>query len=380
MREKESAGGETGESCCCCPADEQAQAAADCCGPPAIARGGEIDENVPGFLGWLPGGEERIPRISSKLTLADRFGTCRVRLGFGRMSYLVPPGLYAIGSPCPDDPVMVTANYKMSYDAVRGALAGRNAWLLVLETFGVNVWCAAGKGSFGTSELAHRIEQTGLARIVSHRRLILPILGAPGIAAHEVQKRTDFNLSYAAVRADDLPSYLDNGMVTTSRMRELTFTLPERLVLIPVEVMLARKSLAAAGVLLFGLATLLSGPGAGVRVLAAFLGAAATGLIAVPLLLPWIPGKSFSLKGALAGVCWVTFLFLLTDLGDTDPWHSVSAFLALPAVSAYYALSFTGCTTFTSRSGVNKEMRIALPLMAAAILLGGVAAITGYFA
>ena len=95
------------------------------------------------------------------------------------MNYLVPPGLYAIGSPTPADPVLVTANYKMSYDIVRSVLAGRNVWLLVLETYGINVWCAAGEGTFGTEELVRRITVSGLARAVTQRRLVLPILGAP---------------------------------------------------------------------------------------------------------------------------------------------------------------------------------------------------------
>jgi len=376
--ETETTGNSEVKGQCCCPAPEPVSEQASCCGPPALIRGGKIDDKVPGFLAWLPSQEGAIPRVSTQLTLADRLGTCRVRMGFGRMNYLVPPGLYAIGIPSPDDPVMVTANYKMSYDAVRSSLTGRNAWLLVLETFGVNVWCAAGKGSFGTAELVQRIEQTGLSRMVAHRRLILPILGAPGIAAHEVRDRTGFAVCYGTIRAEELPEFLDNGMVTTPRMRKLTFTMRERVVLIPVEVVLAWKSLAVAAALLFAMTTLRSGPEAGLYVFAAFLGAALTGLVAVPLLLPWLPGRSFSFKGALAGICWVAIFFLLFDARSTGIWTVVSAALALPAVSAYYALAFTGCSTFTSRSGVRKEMRVALPLMAAAVLLGGAAALAGW--
>jgi acetyl-CoA decarbonylase/synthase complex subunit gamma len=293
------------------------------------------------------------------------------------MDYLVPAGLYAIGMPTPHDPVLVTANYKMSYDIVRRSMAGRNVWLLVLETFGVNVWCAAGKGTFGTRELVARIEKTALAKVVSHRRLILPILGAPGIAAHEVQNRTGFSVSYATIRADELTDYLDNGMVATPGMRELSFTFRERLVLVPVEVMLAWRSLAVAGVLLFVAAYLAAGPAAGIRTLVAFLGAALAGLVATPLLLPCLPGRSFSLKGAAAGIAWVALFFTLAGFHGSSSLPAVSAFLALPAVSSYYALSFTGCTPFTSRSGVKREMWIALPLMGVALLLGGVLALAG---
>ena len=363
-------------SCCCVP-EEPLSDKPSCCGPSYTVGAGDIDETVPGFLGWLSTSAGRVPQIASELTLRDRFGAWKARWGIGRMDYMVPAGLYAIGTPAANDPVLVTANYKMSYDIVRRAMTGRSVWLLVLETFGVNVWCAAGKGTFGTAELVARIHKTGLAEVVAHRRLILPILGAPGIAAHEVQKRTGFMVSYATIRANDLTDYLENGMVTTPEMRELTFSFRERLVLVPVELMLAWRSLAIAGVLLFAAAYLVAGPTAGIRVLAAFLGAALSGLVATPLLLPCLPGRSFSLKGAVAGILWLAFFFALSGFQGVNTWVIAAAFLALPAVSSYYALSFTGCTTFTSRSGVKKEMRIALPLMGLALLLGGVLALLG---
>ena len=67
------------------------------------------------------------------------------------------------GSPGADAPVLASANYRLSFDHLRRALGGRDAWILVLDTRGINVWCAAGKGTFGTDELVRRIEETGLA-------------------------------------------------------------------------------------------------------------------------------------------------------------------------------------------------------------------------
>src|SRR3990170_3965571 len=100
------------------------------------------------------------------------------------------PGLYGLGNPTPDSPAFITANYTLSFDALRSALAGRDGYILVLDTEGINVWCAAGKGTFGTDELVGRVESTGLGVVVRHRRLILPQLGAPGVAAHEVARRS----------------------------------------------------------------------------------------------------------------------------------------------------------------------------------------------
>lgn len=347
-----------------------------CCGPKASTGGGEIDETVPGFLGWHPTGAGKAPRIGSRLTFSDHFGACLARWGIGRMEYLVPAGLYAIGVPTPDDPVVVTANYKMSYDIVRRALTGRNVWLLVLETFGINVWCAAGKGTFGTDELVRRIEETGLAGVVAHHSLILPILGATGVAAHEVTKRTGFSIKYGTIRATDLPEYLDNCMETTPSMRELTFSFYERLVLVPVELVNARKSLIIIGGIIYLAATLMAGSSAGFEALFAYLGAVLTGLAIAPILLPWIPGRSFALKGAMAGVAWSAIFYFLAGGAWSLP-VTVAAFLALPAVSAFYTLNFTGCTTFTSRSGVKKEMRLSIPVMGGALFVSAILLLAG---
>ena len=123
----------------------------------------------------------------------------------------------------------------MSFDRLRKELAGFDAWILVLDTKGINVWCAAGKGAFGTGEIVHRIEATGLAGLVSHRTLILPQLGAPGVAANEVLKKSGFRVIYGPVRASDLKVFIEAGMKATKDMRAVKFDFMDRLVLTPVE-------------------------------------------------------------------------------------------------------------------------------------------------
>ncbi|MDD5038511.1 MAG: mercury methylation corrinoid protein HgcA [Dehalococcoidales bacterium] len=318
-----------------------------------------------------------MPRISTALTWADRLGSWKARWGIGRMGYLVPPGLYAIGSPSHDSPVLVTANYKMSYDIVRRVLGGRSCWLLVLETYGINVWCAAGKGTFGTEELIRRIKVSELDTVVSHRRLILPVLGAPGVAAHEVAKQTGFSIRFAGIRAGDLPEYLDNGMVTTPAMQELTFTTWERMVLIPVELVEAIKPTAIVAALVFAILTALQGYTIGLKAVYAYLGAVLAGTAITPILLPWLPSRSFAFKGVLVGLGWGMIFYFIDGGNEWRTSMIIATFMTLPAISAFYALNFTGCTPFTSRSGVKKEMRIALPAMAGALLAGALVAIMG---
>ena len=339
--------------------------------------GGDIDENVPGFSGWHSFRGRRFARLAAEWRIADHLGAWKARWGIGRMTYLVPPGLYAIGNPGDRDEVVVTCNYKMTFDLLRRELSGRNLWLLVLETHGINVWCAAGKGTFGTEEVIRRVEATGLSDVVSHRRLLLPILGAPGVAAHEVRRKTGFDVRYAALRAADLPAFLDNGRKTTPEMRELTFSLRERLVLVPVEIVMSLKVLAIASLAAFGLGTVLhhGSVASGLLTVLALLGAMLAGTLATPLLLPWLPGPSFAVKGAVVGLAWAAACWSLGQA--SNPLAALGIFLALPAVSAYYALNFTGCTPFTSLSGVKREVRVAIPVMGGALGCGTLLWIAG---
>lgn len=301
------------------------------------------------------------------------------------MRYRVAPGLYAIGAPDPESPVLVTANYKLTIDLLRRALAGLSAWLLVLDTRGINVWCAAGKGTFGTAEVIGRVQASRLDEVVRHRTLILPQLGAPGVAAHEVSKGCGFRVVYGPVRAADLPAFLAAGMQATPAMRRVTFTIGERLVLTPIELVSMVRSIGW-GVLLL---LLLGGIGPEVFSLeaAVFRGGTAiaaglvgilTGAVLVPVLLPWLPGRMFAVKGAIGGllVALAGTLLFSSRLGILN---SAALLLALPAVAAWCAMSFTGSSTFTSPSGVEREMRRTIPLQAAALLAGGICWITGAF-
>jgi hypothetical protein len=312
--------------------------------------------------------------ISGDLATADLLGGWKARWGIGRMSYIVPPGLYAIGRPDQEAPVLVTANYKMSYDLVRRKMKDRNVWLLVLETYGINVWCAAGKGTFGTGELVRRVGSSGLERVVSHRTLILPIMGAAGVKAIEVKKRSGFEVLFATLRIEDLPAFLDNGMQAARAMRELTFCLRERLVLTPIEVISAAKSFPFAGIPL----ALLAGFTGGIfslrrclAVLLLYVISVICGTVLTPLLLPLLPGRMFAVKGFIAGcACSLACAGLLYWFTPVR-WLDIAAMLLLmSAVSAFYAMNFTGSPPFTSPSGVRCEMRRSLPVMAIAAAAG----------
>ncbi len=173
--------------------------------------------------------------IQPTWTWQDWLGAVAVRCSFRRMAYRIEPGLYAINTPNAESPVFVSANYKLSFDHLRRGLKGVAGWILVLDTQGINVWCAAGKGTFGTEELVERIAATNLTDVVSHRKLIVPQLGAPGVAAHEVSKRTGFRVLYGPVRACDIERFLAADLSADADMRRVRFPMADRLAVVPVE-------------------------------------------------------------------------------------------------------------------------------------------------
>ena len=314
--------------------------------------------------------EQTVKTVSTKLKFKDICGAWQARWGIGRMDYTVEPGLYAVGEPDSNSPVLVSANYKLTFDTLRKNLSGLDCWLLILDTKGINVWCAAGKGTFGTDELINRIEKSELSKYVSHKKLVLPQLGATGVSAHEVKRRSGYNINYGPVRAGDIKEYINAGYKATKEMRTVKFTLWDRLVLIPMELMPALKqSLPVFGVMLA--ANLFAKRPFDNTDFSANLGAVISGTVITPALLPFIPGKTFAFKGWLAGLCYTAGVLGLS--GKFRKGHRLLAaghLLLFPAISAYLAMNFTGATTYTSPSGVNKEMKKALPYIVGAAAAG----------
>lgn len=313
-------------------------------------------------------------KVSTDWTRAEYCGMIRSRVSAFRMNYSVDPGLYAVGEPTKDSDVFVTANYKLSFDTLRRSLKGMAAWVLVLDTKSINVWCAAGKGTFGTDELVKRIYETHLDAVVNHRRIILPQLGAVGVNASIVQKKTGFRVSFGPVRAQDISAYVEAKYEKTPEMSTIRFSMIDRLILTPQEINPALRKFpwVAAGILLvFGLQP------SGVLFNQAWFGgrpflllaliAVFAGALVTPLLLPFVPFRSFAVKGWIVGVLSVfaaTRYSGLSSLQDTI--LLIIAYILFPALSSYIALQFTGSTTFTGMSGVKKELKITLPIYKAA--------------
>jgi hypothetical protein len=262
----------------------------------------------------------------------------------------------------------------LTFDALRKELGDIPLWILVVDTRGINVWCAAGKKTFTAEEVAYQVRNSKLDQLVDHRELILPQLAANGVAARDLKKLCGFKGKFGPILASMLPAFLKTGL-DNETMRTVTFSLKERVVLIPLEICMLWKQLLVAFTLFFIISgvspEIISFEAAlnrGLILMLATLAAITAGAVITPLLLPWIPFRQFWLKGTLMGG--IAALLFLASAGPVgNGVEKFALFLWITGCSSFLAMNFTGSTPFTSLSGVEKEMRRGLPMQITATAL-----------
>ena len=192
-----------------------------------------------------------------------------------------PVGLRRAGRPTRSSPVLVTCNFHLTVKRLMRTLeeAGVDAWVLVAESRGVNVWCAAGGEEFNTHSVVSVVKTSGIANLVDHRRLVLPPLGAPGICLDEVRAQTRWSVRWGPVRAADLPAYLAQRGRREAHMKRVTYDWRERLDT-GIGSLFPFYLLGAIGFLLFGRG-----------LLAEYLLVGALTFVFFMLACPWLPGE-----------------------------------------------------------------------------------------
>ncbi len=202
-----------------------------------------------------------------------------------------------------------------------------------------------------------------------------PSTWCPRNNSGEVRKETGFRISYGPVRAEDIMQYLKNEYKADEKMRLVRFNIIDRGVLIPIEITMIKEKL-----FYFILASLfysaLQPEGiifseamtTGSSLIIAGVLTILAGAVLTPLFLPFIPFRSFSIKGLIAGVILISGADYLTGIFSSagTPFKS-AVFILFPLIASYLALQFTGATTYTSLSGVKREIKYSLPVYIAGI-------------
>jgi CO dehydrogenase/acetyl-CoA synthase gamma subunit (corrinoid Fe-S protein) len=138
-------------------------------------------------------------------------------------------GVVKIEKPGRDSPVLLTCNFRLTVERVRRALHGIDAWLLVANSRGVNVRCAAIGGLLTDHDVVSVLKTSGIEDLVDHRQVILPQLAATAIEARSVQRRTGWRVVWGPVRTAAVPVFLERGLEATREMRSIGFPWPERI-------------------------------------------------------------------------------------------------------------------------------------------------------
>jgi NAD-dependent dihydropyrimidine dehydrogenase PreA subunit len=145
------------------------------------------------------------------------------------LPHRAPTGLTAIGNPDRSSPVLLTGNYTLTVQRIKEALDGLDAWLLVADSNGINVWCASGGGHLTHHDVISAIRTSGVQDKVDHRRLILPQLCATGVERSRVEDATGWTALWGPASAEDIPAFLERGEHTARQERSVRFPLRDRL-------------------------------------------------------------------------------------------------------------------------------------------------------
>ncbi len=229
------------------------------------------------------------------------------------------PGLQAVGQPGTDSPVFLTGNFSLSVARLKRALRGLDGWLLIANSRGINVWCAAAGGHLTTHDAISALKTSGIAGRVIHRQVILPQLAATGIEADQVQERAGWKVIWGPVDGRDLPAFLRGE--ENPKMRQVNFDPQQRLEM---------AVMWAAPLSLLALITLIFGPGGLLPLVALIWALSLAVYLAFPLYEPLVARKSLAgfvalfgglalagtaLVGALAGRLTLPFVLRWGGLG-----------------------------------------------------------------
>ncbi len=232
------------------------------------------------------------------------------------MFRIIPPypktatGLYRVGHPNETSPVLATGNYELTVRRLVRELDGKvDCWLLVADSAGINVWCAAGGGYFTAQKVIAAIKSSGLERVAGHHALILPQLCANGVDGWKIRQETGWGVHWGPARARDLPAYLAARRKKTDAMRWVRFPLKDRLEMVTV-------TLGFYGLFIL-LPVLIFLPHLFWPVMAALVGLS----YFYAVLLPWLPGRDGLQKSIPLTLIALAGLFIYAAVWNPLPPH-----------------------------------------------------------
>jgi hypothetical protein len=277
-------------------------------------------------------GDSDVPELRHRVTLGT---LCRDLACFVTRiwpPYLkVRPGLYRVGRPGPSAPVLVTGNFDLTVRRVVKGIRELDVYLLVADSHGINVWCAAGGGHFTAASVVTAVKRSGLDELVNHRRLILPQLCANGVSGRDIEAATGWRVTWGPTRAVDIPAYLARGGRKADSMRRVAFPCLDRMEMSLVMWWFMCPLLAAV--------MLIARPRATIPVLLSLLAL----FLVTGVLWPWLPGYQGMTKGfVLAGASLLLTVALSLTALHLAPRSLFNWCVGLSALALFVGTDFQG--------------------------------------
>lgn len=138
-------------------------------------------------------------------------------------------GLVKIGNPGKDSPVFLTCNYHLTVQRLKRVLRGSDAYLLIVNSRGINVWCASEGGHFTNHDVIAVLKTSGIEQLVGRKEVILPQLAAAGVEAKVIEEKTGWRVIWGPIYAKDIPHFLEKNRKKDPIMREVQFPWTQRL-------------------------------------------------------------------------------------------------------------------------------------------------------
>ena len=121
----------------------------------------------------------------------------------------VTQGIYPIGNPDENSPVLVTTNFALTYFIVSGEIESSKvpSWLLIKDSEGLSVMTAWAAGKFSGDDVGAFVKKSGIADKVKHKKIIIPGYAA-AIAGDMEEELPGWAITVGPREAAHIPAFL----------------------------------------------------------------------------------------------------------------------------------------------------------------------------
>jgi acetyl-CoA decarbonylase/synthase complex subunit gamma len=126
---------------------------------------------------------------------------------------MMQQGIYPLGNPVEDSPVLITTNFSLTYFIVSGEIESSRvpSWLLVMDTEGLSVLTAWAAGKFVGDAIGAFVKKSGITDKVKHRKVVIP--GAVAAISGDLEEElgSGWEVKIGPREAAHIPAYLKMG-------------------------------------------------------------------------------------------------------------------------------------------------------------------------